>query len=526
MTQPITFGSVNLSEVFGDIWSQTPAAPPTEVAVSIDKNDEKVLFLQLQQSVLSADIESFRRISGTLKGRLTQKQINILGRSILRNFDQRFADALPSCNWLELVTVDVFMRQVNQNNAMGFAFCLKTFNDADHNDRMVKTFVDRELYLVYQALTEFNEKNAPVHTHFHSIVVRNLSQMYQQAAAEDFIKSLRCLSEHNITIHQSVMDDWKHLPVKWAEAFSAVNPLCHAQKFKNLLGVTAFFQRCPEVFTQFQQWEAEQEHLYNIFYAFCEKNVFAAPMDEEVLTSQLFTPKFQKAASEFKAFTAYNNHRDILGEIIRSAEFAEPQTPNAIVSYFKTNLGNSQSKSSAHYTLLKIIQKYAHDHGVDSNFSYANSNDILLEMDYARALNTIDNPHHTQSLAQYLNDPLHMKKMANWVIDLKKPLQKQAIEKLAQFTDRTHSTITHYLAKMVSSLDLKSPTVGNVLLHCMNNQWETPNAKGISPKQIFAPPESAKELAQQIAHKHLTQTLNQHLKTNEIKPAKRSSRKI
>lgn len=518
MTHPITFGSVNLSEVFGDIWSQTPTAPPTEVAVAVTKNDEKVLFLQLQQSVLSADIASFRRISETLKGKLTQKQINTLGRSILRNFDQRFADALPSCNWLELVTVDVFMHQANQNNAAGFSFCIKTFNNVDRNNPMVKTFVDRELYLVCRGLAGFNEKNAAVYTHFHSIVVQNLSEMYRQAAAEDFIKSLRYLEERTIHMHQSVMDDWKNLPVNWKNVFSEVNPLCQAQKIKELLGVTAFFQRCPEVFAQFQKWEAEQEHLYNRFYAFCEKNVFAIPMDEEAaLITEIFTPQFKKAGDEFKP------HRNI---VLRSAEFAEPTTPNTIMSYFKTSEGRSISNSQFYCNLLNIMRKFAQDHAVDSVFSYTNSADILVEMDYAQALKALDDVQHTQFLAQYLNDPLHMKKIAQWVMELKTPLQKQAIEKLAQFTDRTQSTVTHHLAKMLSSLDLTSPAVGNLLLHCMGHHWETPNAKGLSPKQMFAPPENAKALVQQIANKHLKQTLNQHLKTHDIKPTKRSPKKI
>ena len=508
MNTPIIASGINLSALFGDTWAQaTDEVTQSAAAAPVEKNEKKIVYLQMQQAIINNDVSSFEQSVKSIGDTLTSKQIYTLGRAILRDFDQRFVDVFPQCQWAELITADTMVNMVTQNNTAGFHFCLNLIKSPEHTKDVVEeNFFQRELLEVYQRLSNPTVKNHTVYSAYRHHVAASLESFFVTYIAERFMDHMHFVTPQNITWYQSMMDDAVSF-FSLSDIFSGKHPF-KVSSHKELFGVTALFQRHPKMFEQFTLWNVEQETKYKNFYAFCEQNVFKVDKDHSDTLANLLSDEFTQYLCERMNIDPTKTYKfdDFVSSKI---------SPHMLLSTLRRNTLSS-------YALGQYLKDFAQKHEVETNFSYTNVAEQLFENDQEFTLKTLKTPEGMQSVQEYVRDPFGLSKIARIVGQSQTAQYKRLMDQLSHISDRNGNTITHILAQVLSHKDTTQPDIKQRILTCMQHNWEAPNALGQTPKQLFG----ASEALQEISKEYMQITLTHHLKRKRVEPAQERIKKL
>lgn len=506
MTQFIDIGSgINASEILGDMLEEIPQPKtPSIEKISTQKNDVKSVYLDLQKSILQKEFEDFKKGLQEIEGLLTQKQINGLGRDILRNFDQRFAAELKKCQWDELVTADTTIACAHVSPE-SFHFCLNILTDPErHESVLERHFCNTELREIFARMSHLTESNYKNFNTLRPFVVPHLQLDYKLYALRDVIHLVWQTTPQTLLWNKSLMDDVATLDTKWEDVFANHHPF-EVSKEKQLFGPTVFFHRHPKIFEIFTQWHKIQQNQYEQFAKFCLEKVFAVgeatPADQYNLFSQEFKEHYYK---EIDAGLAQKKI-----------------TPSHILADFKND------ESSLHHSLKKAIRSFAETNNVATMFNCTFASERLFEHEPMFLNTVLKTPNGLESVQNYALTPYNLEVLANTIQKSHITQQKRLLKDLSSVTDNLGNTVVHVLARKLCQENLSTPHVQNLVLLCMKTNWSTENANGETPEQLFDPPSQEMDnVAKEIFKKHLNSNLTQHLKDNKIKPRKTTERKM
>lgn len=507
MTIPIDIGSgINASELFGDLWSNAKDVTPSKPSnPSAAQADFKTTYLETQKAIIDKDIEMFKSGLQKMQGALTVKQTNMLGREILRNFDQRFADALTNCSWDELVTADTTMAQANKESVEGFTFCINILSRRDREeDGVERHFCWSELREVFARLSHITANNHQIYDACRRIVAPKLKMPHKQYAIEDAIEQVYTATPQNVVIFKGLMDNLAQMEVNWCAVFNSKHPFV-VNKQKDLFGALAFFQRHPKIFDIYNAWAQEEKIKYEAFYALCEKTVFQVSSDTQGDLLSILS-------SDFKIHAGDKVYRWIT-----------TTTPNTILSAFKNYsnlLPNDFKNAIVDFAAIKNPER-------PKDFCHVVASEILFERDPNFLTSVLSTSNGLAKVNQYAAFPPHLEVLAHHVLNAPPSHQKALLDNLAAIADINGNTISHVLACELSTENLKDPAIQKLVLLCMKHNWSTQNTAGETPAQLFDPPsEEMGTMAKKIFKQHLAGTITQHLKDNKMKPQKTTQRKI
>ena len=503
----IDIGSgINTSEMFGDIWSTAQHPAPVKNEPPTHKKQFKATYLEMQKAILDKDIAVFQSGLKSIGDQLTQKQTNTLGREILREFDPRFAAALSNCQWEELVTADSLILCANRNNHEGFLFCLNVLVDLGSKpDAMTQHYFRNELRESFARLTNLSEKNHEAYNALRPHLlpyIQSLSKDYKDLALRDVMQNIWGTTPETVVWYQHVMDDLTRLDVEWDTVFFTCHPL-NVLEEKDLFGPTAFFQRHPHILEKFTTWSAAQQKKYEDFCQFCQTEIFAVSLDTVAPVPNLFSEEFKK---EIGPKLGYWLHK--------------ATTPNHILEEFKNPY------YSFNGDLKHALMRFADAHNVDPNFKHIVASEQLFYHDPNFIHSVLKTTNGLKNIQQYTHNPIHLEVLAQMIAESPPTQQKQLFAALSGITDKLGNTLSHVLMHDLSKADLSIRANQNLLLLCMKNSWDTPNAAGQTPKQMFEPSPEMEEVSREIFKTHLKQNLSQHLKHEHVKPSKSTQRKM
>lgn len=509
MTNPIDIGSgINALELLGDAWgnSKQTLAPQPPPATT---NDFKTTFLAIQKAIIDKDIAVFKSGLQRIQSVLNNKQINTLGREILRNFDQRFVDALTNCPWDDLITADTAMAQVSRENIEGFSFCINILDQRDSDGGQLKRYYSTtEMREIFARLSYVTANNYQTYDTCRLLVAPLLKSPYKEYAIEDALEQVYSITPQNLMAHQGLMDCLAQMDVNWSEVFGSKHPF-KVHKQKELFGASAFFHRHYQIFEKYNTWAHEQKVKYEQFCAFCEKRIFKVSNDTEGYLDSILS-------SDFKNHIGDDLHR-------WNAEL----TPNDILSAFK---------NGSYFLAQEFkdeIRKFAknEDPNLGTYFHHIVGSELLFERDPNFIISVLKTPNGVENIQQYAVFPPHLKIIANQLWNANFAHQKKMLKDLESITDANGNTISHLFAHKLATQNLKDPAVQKLVLLCMKTNWSKTNAAGETPSTLFTPPsQEMRNIAQEVFNKHLNSHLNntvtQHLKDNKVKPQKTTKRKI
>lgn len=496
---------IDASEILGSMLNDISQPQTTAVEkISTHKNDVKSAYLDLQKAILQKDFESFKLGLKEIESLLTQKQINSLGRDILRNFDQRFPLELKKCQWDELVTADTTIACANISPE-GFHFCLNILTDPQrHESVMERHFCNTELREIFTRMSHLTENNYKNYNALRPFVVSHLALDYKKYALLDVIHLVWQTTPQTLLWNQGLMDDVATVDTTWEHIFDHHHPF-EISKENQLFGPTVFFQRHPKIFELFTQWHTTQQKQYEQFSEFCLKNVFA--VDESTTADQ-----YSLFSQEFKNHSSKEIHVGLAQKKL---------TPGRILADFKNG------RSSLHHSFKSAILSFAEENSVPSMFNFTSASERLFEHDPLFLNTVLKTPNGLSYVKNYAQAPYNLEILAKTIEKSHISQQKRLIKDLSSVTDNLGNTITHVLAKKLCHQDLGHPHIQNLVLLCMKTNWSSKNYAGETPQVLFAPPsEKMKEMATTIFKEHMTAQVKDHLKTQKIKPQKASTRKM
>lgn len=512
MTNPIDIGSgINALELFGDIWGNSKEIAVPQPAPPPPQSDFKTTYLETQKAIINKDFALFNSGLQKMKGVLTNKQINTLGREILRNFDQRFADALTDCKWGDLVNADTAMAQVNKQNIAGFDFCIKVIalhDNVNSNDEgaLKRYYYGSQMREIFSRLSFVTPNNYQTVDTCRLLVVPHLKDHHKNYAIEDAIEQMYLATPQTVIIHQGLMDCLAQMDVNWNAVFENKHPF-KVEKQKDLFGAVAFFQRHPQIFEVYSLWAQEQKTKYEEFCAFCEKNIFKVSNNTPGDLFSILSSDFQKYAGD--DLNRWNGY----GEV----------TPNEVLSAFKND------SFSLHYAFKDEMRKFAQKENpqLNTEFCHIVASEVLFEQDPSFITSVLKGADGVAKIQQYALFPPHLKVVVKHLLNSNFAQQKKMLIELQSIADADGNTMSHLLASKLSTENLKDPDIQKLVLLCMKTNWSTKNAAGETPSTLFNPPnEEMGHIAQEIFNKHLDSTVTQHLKDKKVKPQKTTQRKI
>lgn len=475
----------------------------------LDKVDEKIAFLEMQQAIIANQPEKLKRLITATSLKIGQQRA--LCRLTLKHFAPQLSNVLHDFPWSETVKEEQMLSAVKKDQFDAFTFMLSYLN----------TY---QFKRVHHHLMDVNANNFALYDKYRPAVFARLIPEHQQDVAKDFATQLRSLKANKVETHYNLAASLAHLD--WKDVFSSSNLYTYTS-LDETWGWGWLIKEFPSVRQQYNELAAIQTKMIERMGDCVEKIVVPsihfddAPGTYSIrYPNEFFTEDFLKMCKK--------HHFDVdqmCRTIGNSSKLAKTHGVDA-KDIVLTAIKNQHSGLEGFIEALKqmYLDTYKTALPLPIHMLSTPMEKMLNNGSYKTSiLSLLGSEEGRSALREYFKNPLYLRKFANQMVnsrmestDLNKVIRNADI-----FRDEKGNTLMHFVASnFFEKMDVVKQFVVNPKLN-----WEEKNGCGFSPKDIAYQhygsfTQSLLDDAENIFNERANNILNKNLKQQLAHKAK------
>lgn len=258
---------------------------------ALTQNQSKAGYLEMQQAIQNHDTQRLQQLLTTHKEYLTPSRWKTLGRLAIKNFSPSIIDLLDQCKWGEILSNDLTLWCVTNDQEQAFDFAKRVFIQTDKNDKYA--FAIKNVYSLLMGVTI---NNYVLFDKYRAKLVDALDPVQKEVLAGQLVTSLIWITPKSVAAFKNLFKELS--TVDWERVFNAHPPFNQWRQFSNAFGLTVLLQQHPHIAQQLAKSQKTQALKEKRLELIALNNIFKIglhdPITTKMRTVDVFRPEFLK----------------------------------------------------------------------------------------------------------------------------------------------------------------------------------------------------------------------------------------
>lgn len=248
----------------------------------------KTAFLEMQLAVKNHDALLLKSLVESHQEYLTSGRLKTLGRVAIKNFSQNVIDVLNACPWNEVLSQDLILWCVNNDQEKAFNFAYEVFGQEDKKTDSTKI---KDTYVVLMGV---NLNNHTLYNKYRAKLHAALSSSHKDELVGVLLQMLTSVTPKNSLAYQTLFQELSQS--NWKKAFEHYWPYQYWRTSSEAFGLTMLLNQYPSIAEQLNDAQKLQKLKEKRLELIALNSVFKIGLHEciskDMETKDVFTADF------------------------------------------------------------------------------------------------------------------------------------------------------------------------------------------------------------------------------------------
>ena len=202
----------------------------------------KAAFLEMQLAAQNHDADLLSALVASHHEYLTPNRLKTLGRVAIKNFSQNVIDVLKACPWNEVLSQDLILWCVNNDQEKAFEFAHEVFAQEDKKTNSTRI---KDTYSVLMGATS---NNYVLCNKYRAKLSATLSTNHKDELVGVLLQMLTSVTPKNSIAYQNMFEELSQC--NWKKAFEHYWPYQYWRNFSESFGLTMLLNQYPHIAEQ------------------------------------------------------------------------------------------------------------------------------------------------------------------------------------------------------------------------------------------------------------------------------------